>query len=97
MTPVHLSRPGTAGAGTSRTAAWSADRIHALGTVTDVPTAAAIFGISRSVAYDLVKTGAFPVPVLRFGSRYRVPVRAILAALHMPPEPTTAGPDECAT
>ncbi len=62
---------------------WTAERIHALGTVTDVPTAAAIFGLSRSVAYDLVKTGAFPVPVLRFGTRYRIPVAAILTALHM--------------
>jgi integrase len=40
-----------------RTAAWTPDRIHALGTVTDVATAAAIFGLSRSVAYDLVRTG----------------------------------------
>lgn len=64
---------------------WTAERIRALGTVTDVPTAAAIFGLSRSVAYDLVKTGAFPVPVLRFGTRYRIPVAAILTALHMSP------------
>jgi predicted DNA-binding transcriptional regulator AlpA len=54
-----------------------------LGTVTDVSTTAAIFGLSRSVAYDLIRTGAFPVPVLRFGSRYRIPVAAILTALHM--------------
>jgi predicted DNA-binding transcriptional regulator AlpA len=62
---------------------WTADRINALGPVTDVPTTAAIFGLSRSVAYDLIRTGAFPVPVLRFGSRYRIPVAAILTALHM--------------
>lgn len=69
---------------------WTAERIRALGTVTDVPTAAAIFGLSRSVAYDLVKTGAFPMPVLRFGTRYRIPVAAILTALRMTPgEPVT--------
>jgi len=62
---------------------WTADRIRALGTVTDVPTTAAIFGLSRSVAYDLIRTGAFPVPVLRFGTRYRIPVAAILTALHI--------------
>ncbi|MER7276655.1 helix-turn-helix domain-containing protein [Dactylosporangium sp. NPDC000244] len=67
---------------------WTAARIRALGTVTDVPTAAAIFKLSRSVAYDLIKAGRFPVPVLRFGGRYRIPVPAILAALHMPPEPS---------
>jgi hypothetical protein len=73
------------------TTGWTADRIRALGTVTTVPVAGAIFGLSRSVAYDLVRTGAFPVPVLRFGSRYRIPVAAILAALHLPveAEPTT--------
>ncbi len=72
--------------------AWTAERIRALGPVTTVPTAAAIFGLSRSVAYDLIKAGTFPVPVLRFGSRYRIPVAAILTALHMPVEadpPTT--------
>src|SRR5690242_3748746 len=87
MTAAHRSTPDTAPGGSSPTAAWSADRIQALGTVTDVPTAAAIFGVSRSVAYDLVKAGTFPVPVLRFGSRYRIPVAAILAALHIPPTP----------
>jgi predicted DNA-binding transcriptional regulator AlpA len=74
--PPKHSRPATA-------PAWTAERIRALGTVTDVPTTAAIFGLSRSVAYDLIRTGAFPVPVLRFGSRYRIPVAAILTALHM--------------
>ncbi|GIH21495.1 hypothetical protein Raf01_96670 [Rugosimonospora africana] len=42
------------------TSAWTPERIRALGTVTTVPIAAAIFGLSRSVAYDLVKTGQFP-------------------------------------
>ena len=71
---------------------WTEERIRALGTVTTVPVAAAIFGLSRSVAYELIKTNAFPIPVLRFGSRYRVPVAAILTALQMPTEsapPTT--------
>ena len=68
----------------SATPPWTADTIRALGTVTNVATAAAIFGLNRSVAYDLVKDDRFPVPVLRFGNRYRVPVAAILAALHLP-------------
>ncbi|MCX4387331.1 helix-turn-helix domain-containing protein [Micromonospora peucetia] len=76
--------------------AWTAQRIHTLGAVTDLSTAARIFGLSRSVAYDLAKRGQFPVPVLRFGSRYRVPVAAILHALHLPaadePEPATPSP-----
>ncbi|MCG5451000.1 helix-turn-helix domain-containing protein [Micromonospora hortensis] len=63
---------------------WTTERIRALGMVTDLSTAARIFGLSRSVAYDLAKRGEFPVAVLRFGSRYRVPVAAILHALHLP-------------
>jgi hypothetical protein len=78
----------------SPTAAWTPERIRALGTVTTVPTAAAIFGLSRSVAYDLIKTGGVPVPVLRFGGRYRIPVAAILTALHLPvTAPQHAGHD----
>jgi hypothetical protein len=74
-------------------AVWTAQRIHALGAVTDLPTAGAIFGLSRTAAYDLAKQDRFPVPVLRAGTRYRVPVAPILAALHLPaaPHPVPAG------
>jgi predicted Zn-dependent protease len=64
--------------------AWTAERIRALGLITDLTTAAHIFGLSRAAAYDLAKRGQFPVAVLRFGSRYRVPVAAILHALDLP-------------
>jgi hypothetical protein len=69
---------------TSSPEVWTEQRIRALGLVTDVATAARIFGLSRAAAYDLAKRGQFPVTVLRFGSRYRVPVAAILQALHLP-------------
>ncbi|MBT8228300.1 MAG: helix-turn-helix domain-containing protein [Dactylosporangium sp.] len=75
--------PTTPTTDTSPTTVWTPERIRALGTVTTVPIAASIFGLSRSVAYDLIHTGRFPVPVLRFGRRYRIPVAAILAALHI--------------
>jgi len=52
--------------------------------VTDLATAAGIFGLSSSTAYALAAHGRFPVPVLRFGNRYRIPVAAILTALHLP-------------
>jgi hypothetical protein len=80
-------------AGTAPVAArWTARRIRELGAVTDLQTAAVIFGLSRTTAYELARTDQFPVPVLRFGSRYRVPVPAILSALGLPTgddEPTT--------
>ncbi|WP_250002094.1 AlpA family transcriptional regulator [Actinoplanes sp. M2I2] len=68
---------------------WTAEQIRALGPVTDIPTAAHIFGLSRATAYDLVKRNKFPIPVLRFGGRYRIPVAAILQALHLPADPET--------
>jgi hypothetical protein len=86
MSTTHLTTPAT-DTGHLVPAPWTAERIRALGTVTTVPVAAAIFGLSRSVAYDLARTGQLPVPVLRFGSRYRIPVAAILTALHMPADP----------
>lgn len=73
--------------------AWTVERIRALGLITDIATAAQIFGLSRAAAYELAKRDQFPVAVLRFGSRYRVPVAAILHALHLtagdeqPPDP----------
>jgi len=39
---------------TRQTSHWTPQRIRALGPVTDVVTAGAILGLSRSVAYDLV-------------------------------------------
>ena len=62
---------------------WTGKQIRALGTVTDLPTAAAIFGLSRTLAYELARTGGFPVPVIRAGTRYRVPVAAILHTLQL--------------
>jgi hypothetical protein len=81
------SRPAQSTVASSHGGAWTAERIRGLGTVTIVPVAAEIFGLSRSVAYELIRAGTFPVPVLRFGARYRVPVHAILTALHMPTDP----------
>jgi hypothetical protein len=63
---------------------WTEQRIRALGTVTDLPTAARILGLGRALAYELAKNDDFPVPVIRVGTRYRVPVAPILAALHLP-------------
>jgi hypothetical protein len=93
----HPTDPGSAGsvdphgvaapAHPPQTVVWTAQRIHALGAVTDLPTAGAIFGLSRTAAYDLAKQDRFPVPVLRAGTRYRVPVAPILAALHLPAAP----------
>ena len=49
-----------------------------------VPTAARLLGISRGSAYELLRTGAFPTGVLRFGRRIRIPTRPLLQLLGVP-------------
>ena len=39
----------------------------------DVPTAAAVLGIGRSLAYELVRTHQWPTPVLRIGRLIKIP------------------------
>lgn len=50
----------------------------ALPVVVDVPTAAAVLGISRASAYEHIRTGAWPTPVLRLGKLIRVPSGPLL-------------------
>lgn len=78
--------PATTAAGQ---AAWTPAAIRALGASTTLATAAEILGMSRRTAYRLAASDAFPVPVVRVGRRYRVPLAPILAALHLPTEPDT--------
>lgn len=76
---------------TPETSPWTPQAVRALGVSTDLRTAAQVFGMSPSTAYKLVKQGEFPVPVLRAGSVYVVPVAPILAILRIdldPPVPT---------
>jgi excisionase family DNA binding protein len=61
--------------------AWTPEAVRQLGLTTDVATAGAILGIGRGKAYELAKSGEFPVTVLRVGRRYLVPTSALLALL----------------
>jgi hypothetical protein len=60
---------------------WTARQVRALGVSTDLRTAGSVFGISPSQSYEAAKAGTFPVPVIKCGTRYVVPVAAILKAL----------------
>ncbi|WP_433531341.1 helix-turn-helix domain-containing protein [Micromonospora sp. CA-263727] len=60
---------------------WTIEAVRALGLTTDVATAGRILGVGRSKAYELAKSGQFPVRVLRIGRKYVVPVSAILELL----------------
>jgi hypothetical protein len=65
----------------SKDPAWTIESIRGLGMTTDVETAASILGFGRTKAYELAKSGDFPVRLLRIGRRYVVPVPAILRLL----------------
>ena len=54
------------------------ERVQALPPVVDVPTAASILGISRSAAYELIRSGGWPTPVVRLGKLIRIPSAALL-------------------
>jgi excisionase family DNA binding protein len=46
------------------------------GTLT-VPEAAELLGVHKLTAYDAIRRGDFPVPVIKVGRRYVVPVAAL--------------------
>jgi len=55
-----------------------ADQIRVLPAVIDVPTAASVLGIGRTAAYELIRTGSWPTPVVRLGKLIRVPTAPLL-------------------
>ena len=60
------------------------DELLGLPPVIDLPTAADILGVSRTSAYELVRVGAWPTPVVRLGRLIRVPTEPLieLVGLH---------------
>lgn len=46
-----------------------------------LPTAFRVLGVSRQKGYDLVNRGAFPLPLIKLGSRHVVSKRALDALL----------------
>lgn len=79
------------------TTVWTSDAVRRLGLTTDVATAGAILGIGRTKAYELAKTGQFPVPLLRAGRRYLVPVPVLLRLLGAESEGGAIGDGQSAT
>jgi hypothetical protein len=45
----------------------------------------AVLGIGRTLAFDLARSGRFPVRVIRLGRRVLVPVAELLEFLAVPP------------
>ena len=57
------------------------EALDELGVSTDLQTAADALGISKSAAYKLAAADEFPVPVIRWGTRYSVPTAGLREAL----------------
>ena len=49
------------------------DELATLPALLDVPTAAKVLGIGRSLAYDLVRRGEWPTTVLHIGKLIKIP------------------------
>lgn len=66
---------------------WTVEEVRALGVRCDLTTAGQVLGVGRTKAHDLARRGEFPVPVLRVGSRYVVPVAGLLRLLEVDRDP----------
>jgi predicted site-specific integrase-resolvase len=49
--------------------------------VLDLPAAAHLLGIGRTLAYELVRTGQWPTPIIRVGRLIKVPTQPLLELL----------------
>lgn len=58
--------------------AMTVERAAGVPPVVDVPTAAAMLGIGRTSAYELIRLGQWPTPVLRLGKLIRIPSAPLL-------------------
>lgn len=63
---------------------WTPEAVRQLGMTTDIETAAAILGIGRTLAFELARTGEFPVRLLRLRRRILIPVSDLLRYLGVP-------------
>jgi hypothetical protein len=57
------------------------EEIRALPAAVNIPTAGRCFNLGRSKAYELARTGKFPVPVLPLGATFCATRASILACL----------------
>lgn len=63
---------------TSASPQVTVEQMRNLPPVVDVLTAAAILGIGRTAAYELIRIGQWPTPILRLGKLIRVPSAPLL-------------------
>jgi predicted DNA-binding transcriptional regulator AlpA len=59
------------------------DELGRLPVVVDLVTAGTVLGIGRTTAYEMVRTGRWPTPVLRLGNRIGVPTAPLRELLSL--------------
>jgi excisionase family DNA binding protein len=57
------------------------NQLHNLPPVLDLLTAASLLGVGRTTAYELVRTGQWPTPVVRLGRIIRIPTAPLMELL----------------
>jgi hypothetical protein len=70
---------------------WTPENVRDLGVRTDLPTAASVLGLGKNAAYAMARGGTFPVPVLRLGVQYVVPVAPLLHLLGIDADSSETG------
>ncbi|WP_207974578.1 AlpA family transcriptional regulator [Parafrankia sp. BMG5.11] len=60
---------------------WHEGEIRGLGARTDLRTACDILGMGHTAGYRMAKNGTFPVPLIKVGRSYVVPVAHLLDLL----------------
>ena len=57
------------------------EQLAALGSTTDVASAAPFLGITSNTGYELIKRGEWPTRILRMGRKIRIPVADLARVL----------------
>jgi excisionase family DNA binding protein len=70
----------------------TATEVRSLPAIVVVVTAAEVLGIGRTVAYELVRTNRFPVPVVRVGRQIKIPTAYLIELLGLSTDRTADFP-----
>lgn len=68
------------------------DELRRLPPLLTVPEAGRVLGIGRTLAYQLVRRGEWPTPVIRVGAQIRIPRAPLLELIGISTAPPTAPP-----
>lgn len=59
------------------------EELLGLPVLVDLLTAATVLGVGRTAAYQMVRTGRWPTPVIRLGNRIRIPTAALHTLINL--------------